>query len=112
MRLPVDLKEMPIKCPGCGTLTKSLKSYRLIDFLLFIGIYGGARHVTVTACPDCMRREILKRTFSWSILTGNVIWLIAGLPYHLALLIANTTKGHSKRVIEHMESSLRSRLDR
>jgi DNA-directed RNA polymerase subunit RPC12/RpoP len=87
-----------IKCPVCSKPTESLKRYTLLDKLVFIWVAAWTQRRTYAACPDCMRRIVLKNTFSWNILLANLLWLIVILPYNVALLIASGTQGHSKSV--------------
>ena len=64
------------------------------QWLIFIGIYGRAQTVTYTCCPNCMRKHILARGFTYNIITGNLLWLILS-PWFLILLIMSYTRGHS-----------------
>lgn len=98
--MKAQIEKLPIKCPECSKPTDSLKRYSLADLLVFIGIAGWVRRSMHTACPICMRTILLKNMFSWNILTANVLWLLVFWPYDLILLIASTTKGHSKSVVD------------
>jgi len=46
------------------------------------------------ACPRCMKKEIIKKGFTYNILTANALWLVAILPWSIALLKKNSRKGH------------------
>ena len=88
-----------IKCPGCSVPTPSLKRYGVMREVIFLVIYARSRRCTYTACPKCMRRMLLKDTFSpVKILLANLMWILAVLPYSLILMIVSTIPGHSKSI--------------
>lgn len=98
---------MRLKCPVCYTGTESLKRYGVIHYVLFLGIAVRWQHGSLTACPRCVRKRVLKDTFSpLHILSANLMWLLAVLPYNLGLMIASTIPGHSRAVVELIERKL------
>ncbi len=104
--MKAQIGKLMIKCPSCSKPTDSLKRYHLADMLVFIGIAAWSRRVTYTACPVCMQTILLKNMFSWNILTGNMLWILIFMPIDLILLIASTTKGHSKSVVDLMAKAV------
>lgn len=95
---------MRLRCPVCSTDTESLKRYGLIHFVLFLGIAARWRAGPFTACPRCMRRRVLKDTFSpLHILAANLMWPLAIVPYNLGVMIATTIPGHSWRIRDRIE---------
>ncbi len=104
--MKAQIGKLMIKCPDCSKPTDSLKRYNFPEKLVFIGIAAWTRPATYTACPTCMRTILLKKMFSWNLLTANVLWLLVFLPYGLILLIASTTKGHSKSIINLMAKAV------
>jgi len=98
---------MRLKCPVCYVGTTSLKRYGVIHYVLFLGIAVRWQHGSFTACPGCVRKRVLKDTFSpLHILSANLMWLLAVLPYNLGLMIASTIPGHSRSVVERIEENL------
>jgi len=98
---------MRLRCPVCYTGTESLKRYGVIHYVLFLGIAVRWQHGSLTACPRCVRRSVLKDTLSpLHILSANLMWLLAVLPYNLGLMIASTIPGHSRAVLELIERKL------
>ncbi|MHC4972717.1 MAG: hypothetical protein ACYTG3_10330 [Planctomycetota bacterium] len=92
---------MRLTCPVCSAATESLKRYGRIHFVLFLGIVARWRVGPLTACPKCVRKTVLKDTFSpLYILAANLMWLLAVLPYNLGVMIASTIPGHSRRVLD------------
>lgn len=88
-----------IKCPICSLPTDSLKRYGVMCEVVFLGIAARSRRCGYTACPKCMRGRVLKDTFSpVNILLANLMWVLAVLPYSLALVVASTVPGHSRTV--------------
>jgi len=101
---------MRLECPVCSTATTSLKRYGVIHYVLFLVLAVRWQHGSFTACPKCVRRKVLKDTFSpLHILAANLMWLLAVLPYNLGLLIASTIPGHSRSVVEIIERKLGGR---
>lgn len=92
-------KTVLIKCPVCSVPTDSLKRYGVMCDVVFIIIAARSRRCAYTACPKCMRRMLLRDTFSpVKILLANLMWILAVLPYSLVLLVATTIPGHSRSV--------------
>lgn len=95
---------MRLTCPVCSRDTESLKRYGLIHFVLFLGIAARWRAGPFIACPRCMRRRVLKDTFSpLRILAANLMWLLAIVPYNLGVFIASTIPGHSRWILDRIE---------
>ena len=85
-----------IPCPVCSTPTDSLKRYGVLRRVVFLGIAVHVQRSSEVACPRCMRRLLRKVTFSpLHFLLANLMWVLVVLPYHLALMLASLTKGHS-----------------
>ena len=99
-----------VRCPECGEISESIKQYTLMEDRVFILFYTLWNQGTYTCCPHCMKKHILKSTFSWNIITGNLIWLLVDMPHNLLHLIANNTKGHSKNVLKMIEEK-KSEID-
>jgi hypothetical protein len=103
---------MRLKCPVCYKGTESLKRYGVIHYVLFLGIAVRWQHGSLTACPRCVRRRVLKDTLSpLHILSANLMWLLAVLPYNLGLMIASTIPGHSRAVLGIIERKLRGTVE-
>ena len=102
---------MRLQCPVCSAGTSSLKRYGMIHFVLFLGIAARWRAGSFTACPKCVRKKVLEDTFSpLHILSANLMWLLAVLPYNLGLMIASTIPGHSRSVVDRIEKRLGSHV--
>jgi len=89
--------ETALRCPACGTMTPSLKRYRTIHLLIFIGIGARTQPAVVTACPPCMRKHLLKRALI-NLLPANVLWPLIVLPFHGVQLLRSLAPGHSRSV--------------
>jgi hypothetical protein len=88
-----------VKCPVCSVPTNSLKRYGIMHEVVFIGIAARSRRASYTACPKCMRRKVLRDTFSpWNILLANLMWVLAVFPYCIGIMIASTIPGHSASI--------------
>ncbi len=94
----------PIVCPECKEESNAIKCYTMPDFLLFIGIYAYFIRRTYICCPVCMRKHILRKCFTYNIITGNILWLLVVLPMGLILLSCCKSKGHSSRVLRLLEN--------
>lgn len=94
-----------LKCPECGNYSDSIKAYHMPTFMLFIGIWVFARRRQYICCPRCMRKHIGKNLFTYNILTGNLFWLLFGLPWGITELIMSTTRGHSRKVLTILEEN-------
>ena len=80
-------------CPTTGTVTENLKQFRIVDFVLCLGIFVGAEWVVFTSTPAEMRRFI-RRTFWRVLIPGNFMALV--LTPCLAMLYCLTYEpGHS-----------------
>ena len=94
-----------LQCPECGRFSDSIKRYKMIDFCLFIFIAARLNYVSYTCCPLCMRRHILKKGFTYNIITANLLWFFLILPYSIILLLFCLSKGHSKSVLKDIENA-------
>lgn len=94
-----------LQCPECGRFSDSIKRYRIIDFCLFILIAANCRYVEYTCCPDCMRKHILEKGFTYNIITANFLWLILILPWSIILILCSYSKGHSKAVLKDIRKA-------
>ena len=92
-----------ITCPECGCPSDSIKCYTLPDYLIFIGVYAMWREITYVCCPHCMRKHILIKGFTYTILAANGLWPFLILPWSLIQLCRSYTKGHSRKVLKMIE---------
>lgn len=92
------LDNVPIQCPHCGKMSDSVKCYSLPNYLLFVGVFVAYSFKKEICCPECMRKKILVKYFTYNIIIGNFLWLLLGLPMGLWKLCSSYTKGHSKTV--------------
>ena len=86
-------------------MSDSIKKYRLPYKWIYLGIVLIHQDVTYTCCPECMRKKILLRGFTYHILTTHVMWPLIILPWSIIQLIRSYQKGHSKEVLELMSRS-------
>lgn len=84
-----------IRCPECGQLTDSIKSFTLPHIWLFLWCYISWQNIEYTCCPHCMRKHILIKGFTYNILLSNLLWPIIILPWSIIQLIRSYSKGHS-----------------
>ena len=99
----LDGQHLP--CPACARPTRSLKRFGLMKRLLFLGIGYRMWRERCTSCPGCMRRRLLKNAFNpVSILTANVMWPLAVVPYTGILLAATLVPGQSTSVARQPRS--------
>ena len=94
----VGLDSVPIQCPHCGKMSDSVKCYSLPNYLLFLGVFAAYSFNKEVCCPECMRKKILVKYFTYNIIIGNFLWVLLGLPMGLWKLCSSYTKGHSKTV--------------
>lgn len=95
--------KVSVQCPECGQYSDSIKRYTLPNYVLFLFIYARWQEVEYTCCPNCMRKHILTKGFTYNILMANMIWPFTILPWMLIQLIRSFTKGHSKTVQKIIE---------
>lgn len=95
---------MILQCPECGRFSDSIKRYKMIHFCLFILIGASTSSVQYTCCPNCMRKHILIKGFTYNIISANLLWFFLILPWSIILLICSYTKGHSKSVLKDIEN--------
>lgn len=93
-----------LQCPECGRFSASIKRNQMIDVIIFFFIGASTRYVTYTCCPNCMRKHIMIKGFTYNILGGNILWPFVILPWSLILLLCSYTKGHSKSVLDIVNS--------
>ena len=93
--------ELALPCAMCHATTRSLKLFRIVDTFLFLGIAMVARARDVIACPRCMRRVLAKRLLV-NLLTANVAWPLAVLPWNGLLLLRTLRTGHSRPLLDEL----------
>jgi hypothetical protein len=86
-----------LPCPKCNQMTTSLKSYTMVQFLLFVWFFAFWRRQTLTLCPSCMRNELLMKTLI-NLIPANLLWLFLVLPWHTVLFCMTFADGHSSKV--------------
>ncbi len=86
-----------LPCPKCNQMTTSMKSYTMVQFLLFIWFFAFWRRQTLTLCPSCMRNELLMKTLI-NLIPANLLWLVLVLPWHTVLFCMTFADGHSSKV--------------
>ena len=94
--------ELP--CPCCRRMTRSLKCYRIVDFMLFFVLGAMVRRRTPVACPSCMRKIIGRRTLV-NILPAHVAWIVGILPWHLFQFLRSFVPGHSMVIRERLAAT-------
>jgi hypothetical protein len=87
-----------VRCETCGQTTDSIKQYRMVDYLVFLGVFAMWRTVVRTGCARCVRRDLLSRTLV-NIILANVLWLPVVLPWHLIQMLRSLRRGHSKNAL-------------
>ena len=92
-------KDPPIwlECPVCGQDTNSLKEYRVVESFFFAFFYLAWQSIDCVACPDCMRRYMVKR-LAINFFSANFAWPVVLLPPFLILFARSFTLGHSKKI--------------
>lgn len=95
----LELREMPewLECPICDKETNALKEFLMLDEYFSLFVYHRATTITITACPRCMRLEILKR-LGTMVLSSNLFWPIVPLPVFSLLLVKTVLPGHSPSI--------------
>ena len=93
-----SLENQPVECPKCGRTSHAIKCYSLPNYILFIGIFLAWSFKKEICCPECMRKQILIKYFTYNIIIGNIVWLFLGLPMGIWKLISSYTDGHSATV--------------
>jgi hypothetical protein len=86
-----------LPCPRCNQMTTSMKSYTMVQFLLFIWFFAFWRRQTVTCCPSCMRNELMMKTLI-NLVPANLLWLFLVLPWNTVLFCMTFADGHSSKV--------------
>lgn len=94
-------EELLVICPQCGKPTDSLKQATLFHKLLFLMIFTQWQTAKYTCCPECMRKNIAKRT-AITLITGNFLWPFLVLPLHGYHLYKSYQPGHSKGILSLM----------
>lgn len=89
-----------IPCPTCKRPTQHLKCVRL-GTVVFVVIGVATRFQQRFGCPDCIRGEI-GRFALVNLLTANLAWPIAVLPWTLISLRRSYQPGHSPEVLEQV----------
>ncbi len=88
-----------LPCPVCGKETTSLKGYTLYERLVFLIILVSHKTNFYTACPHCMRKIIVRKTFNSTIVTGWILWLVLILPWHALAYLFTFSPGLSRSII-------------
>jgi hypothetical protein len=86
-----------IPCPRCNQPTTSMKSYTMVQFMLFVWVFAFWRRQVVTCCPGCMRKEIALKTLI-NVIPANLLWFVIVAPWHTVLFCMTFAQGHSDRV--------------
>jgi hypothetical protein len=87
-----------IACPICQKPTDSMKRLRVMYLFIFLVLFVQGRGVDYTACPDCTRRFIVKRTLI-NIVTANLLWPIV-LIFNGAQMMKTYSSGHSQSILK------------
>lgn len=97
-------KQYPMQCPHCGTMTDSLKVYKLPAVWVFLGFYFRWATKGHMGCPSCMRKKILLHCMTYNILTANLFWLVAILPWSIVNILRTFSKGHSSEIVDYIDN--------
>lgn len=89
-----------IQCPKCGKPSDCIKRFKMLDLVVFVGIFAWARRATYTACASCMQKIIAQRMII-NLFTANLIWPIIVFSW-IGKMIATYSKGHSAAVLEEI----------
>jgi hypothetical protein len=89
---------IPLPCPHCGQATRSLKRYRVFDYLLFLFVAFAYQSVMHTACPRCMRKSLLLRSLV-NLVLANFLFPLVALVHGTAFL-ATFSQGHSHSILK------------
>ncbi len=84
-----------IICPECGQAKSNIKRYVLFETVIFILIAVRYKFNVYICCSECMKKNIIKKTFNFNILTAWFLWLILILPWHFIAYLLTYTNGHS-----------------
>ena len=88
-----------IPCPICSAPSAGIKRYSMMYKLIFLGVAYSMQRGSYVSCPKCARKTLLKSAFSpLNILTANVMWPLAVVPYTLIMLTVSLIPGHSASV--------------
>src|SRR6266487_3053647 len=104
------LPEATLPCPRCGRMTDSLKQYRYVSRVLCYLIDFTYETTYYRGCPSCIRRLIARRV-AWTMIPGNVVWLMLALPWGIGLIVASFRKGHSQDVIQQISPEMAAAID-
>lgn len=98
------MEHTPVKCPECGEMSDSIKSYTLPDIsYFFVAIKWNREHHI--CCANCMRKKILGAAVM-GLCKTNVLWPIFCFPRLSVNLTRTFVKGHSEDIIENMINDL------
>lgn len=91
---------MTIPCPLCQRPSDSIKTLRC-GVLVFLGIAGFWRTWTETGCRSCLRGRLLALA-GMNVLSANLLWPIAVLPWFSVQFLRTGLRGHSPDVCERI----------
>jgi hypothetical protein len=74
----------------------------IIEETLFVGIYGSMAKSEIKGNPKAVRKHILKTTFGWNILKGNLFWCFLQLPYNMSFYLLSYSN-RLTNIIENMD---------
>jgi hypothetical protein len=91
-----------ITCPDCGEATEHIKR---TDVVSIVFLLAGAiwKTTTVTTCPACMRKRLLKNA-AVNVVTANLIWPLLILPATIYQVARTYKSGHDERVLSEIHS--------
>lgn len=90
-------EDLLLPCPHCRQPSPRIKSLRT-GVLAFLGVFAYWRTWTETGCAECVRGTLLKWT-AINLVTANVMWPIAVLPWMTIQLLRTGLAGHSPDVL-------------
>lgn len=108
MHTEPQIDGLALHCPYCKQETISLKSLKMFDWLLFLGLAASIRSTTVVGCPPCVRRRLVRRGLA-CLLPAHVIWPLTVLPLHLVQWLRTFGTGHSSAIRERLPHLSRGR---
>ena len=77
----------------------------MLDEYFSLFLYHRWTMITITACPRCMRIEILRR-LGTMLLSSNFFWPIVPLPIFSFLLLKTALPGHSPSIQKEFQKAI------